>query len=119
MIKGVATYCQVHKIINEEISDRKKFFYEEGITCHYFSFWINMDLLICILSNTILMVWCISHVIYMYIKKKSLFHFVLWQPMIYECFPKDLCEFLNFKFISKILLIHVNIVSLQIQIFLC
>jgi hypothetical protein len=34
-------------------------------------------------------------------------------------FPKDPSEFLNFKFTSKFALIHVNIVSLQIQILFC
>jgi hypothetical protein len=33
-------------------------------------------------------------------------------------FKKDFSEFLNFKFTSKFVLIHVNIASLQIQILL-
>jgi hypothetical protein len=35
------------------------------------------------------------------------------------CFRKNLSEFLNFKFISKCTLIHLNIASLQIQNLLC
>jgi hypothetical protein len=54
------------------------------------------------------MVWCILHVIYVYIetKKVSLCHLVLWQPMICEFFPKDFSEFFNFKLISKFALIQ-------------
>jgi hypothetical protein len=51
--------------------------------------------------------------------KVNLCHLVLWQPITCECFSKDFSEFLNFKFISKVALIHVNIISLQIQILLC
>jgi hypothetical protein len=47
-IKVITFYHQVHDIINEEANDRKGFFCEEGIACHYFSFCINIDLLICI-----------------------------------------------------------------------
>jgi hypothetical protein len=36
--------------------------------------------------------------------------------MTCEWFPKDPSDFLNFKFISKFALIHVNIAYLQIQI---
>jgi hypothetical protein len=36
-----------------------------------------------------------------------------------ECFSKDFNEILNFKFTSKFVLIHENISSFQIQIFLC
>jgi len=39
--------------------------------------------------------------------------------MTCEWFPKDPSEFFNLKFISKFALIHVSIVSLQIQILLC
>jgi hypothetical protein len=72
-----------------------------------------MDLLICNFLSTILMVWCILDIVYVYIKA-NLCHLVLWQPMACECFPKDLSEILNFKFTSKFVLIHVNIASLQI-----
>jgi hypothetical protein len=79
-----------------------------------------MDLLICILLDTIFMVWCIfaCNLCVHRNKKISLCHFVLWQPMTCECSPKDLCEFFNFKFLSNFALVHVNIASLQIQILL-
>jgi hypothetical protein len=51
--------------------------------------------------------------------KANLCHLVLWQPITCECFPKDLSEFLNFKFTSIVALIHVNIIYLQIQFLLC
>jgi len=71
--------------------------------------------------DVILMVWCVLHLAYVYIetKKISLCHLAYWQPMTCECFPKDLSELLNFKFTSKVSLIHINIASLQIQILLC
>jgi hypothetical protein len=51
--------------------------------------------------------------------EEHLCHLVLLQPLTCGCFPKDVSEFLNFKFTSKVALIHVNIISLQIQILLC
>jgi hypothetical protein len=39
--------------------------------------------------------------------------------MTCEWFQKNPIEFLNFKFISKFALIHVNIAYLQIKILLC
>jgi hypothetical protein len=51
--------------------------------------------------------------------KVNLCHLVLWQPITCECFPNNLSEFLNLKFTSKVALINVNIISLQIQILMC
>jgi hypothetical protein len=65
------------------------------------------------------MAWCIFHLAYTYIKLNYLCHLVFQQLMTCEWFPKDLNKFWNFKFASKFALIHVNIVSLQIQILLC
>jgi hypothetical protein len=71
VMEGTTTYCQVHNIINDEASDRKGF-YMKRVTWHYFSFCINMDLLICIFFDVILMVWCILHLAYVYIETKKL-----------------------------------------------
>jgi hypothetical protein len=51
-----AGYHQVHDIINEKDNDKKGIFYEKGITCHYFSFHMIMDSLICIFLDIIFMV---------------------------------------------------------------
>jgi hypothetical protein len=49
----------------------------KGSSCHYFYFCINMDLLIYILLDTVLVIWCILHVAYVYIKTKKLIY-AIW-----------------------------------------